>query len=127
MSGRAKVGVLGASGYTGSECVRLLLRHPRVEIALLTAERRAGQEMRDVFPQFSPYPLPKLAAIDALDWPALGLDLVFCALPHATTQKVVKEMLAAAPASRVVDLSADFRLADPKAYARWYGGEHLAP
>ena len=52
---QAKIGVLGASGYTGAELVRLLLRHPRVEIALLTADRRAGQEMREVFPQFSPY------------------------------------------------------------------------
>src|SRR5262249_51793820 len=84
----AKVGVLGVSGYTGSECVRLLLRHPRVEIALLTADRRAGQEMRDVFPQFSPFRLPKLVAIGDVDWATLGLDLVFCALPHATTQKV---------------------------------------
>jgi N-acetyl-gamma-glutamyl-phosphate reductase len=123
----AKVGVLGASGYTGSECVRLLMRHPRVEIALLTADRRAGQEMRDVFPQFSPFRLPKLVAIDGVDWAALGLDLVFCALPHATTQKVVKELLARAPHTRVVDISADFRLADPAAYARWYGGEHQAP
>ena len=57
---KAKIGVLGASGYTGAELVRLLLRHPRVEIALLTADRRAGQEMRDVFPQFAPYALPKL-------------------------------------------------------------------
>jgi N-acetyl-gamma-glutamyl-phosphate reductase len=127
MSELAKVGVLGASGYTGSECVRLLLRHPRVTIALLTADRRAGQEMRDVFPQFSPCPLPKLAAIDGLDWATLSLDLVFCALPHATTQKVIKDLLAATPHTRVVDLSADFRLADPAAYARWYGGEHLAP
>src|SRR5882672_9993326 len=123
----AKVGVLGASGYTGSECVRLLLRHPQVEIALLTADRRAGQEMREVFPQFSPYALPKLVPIDSLDWAALGLDVVFCALPHATTQKVIEGLLAAAPKTKVVDLSADFRLADPLAYARWYGHEHHAP
>jgi N-acetyl-gamma-glutamyl-phosphate reductase len=127
MSEPAKIGILGASGYTGSECVRLLLRHPQVTIALLTADRRAGQEMREVFPQFSPYPLPKLTAIDGFDWAAAGLDLVFCALPHATTQKVVKDLLAKAPHTRVVDLSADFRLADPAAYARWYGGEHQAP
>ncbi|MEA2987818.1 MAG: N-acetyl-gamma-glutamyl-phosphate reductase, partial [Alphaproteobacteria bacterium] len=57
----AKIGVLGASGYTGAELVRLLIRHPRVEIRLLTADRRAGQEMRDVFPQFAPFDLPKLA------------------------------------------------------------------
>jgi N-acetyl-gamma-glutamyl-phosphate reductase len=127
MSKLAKVGVLGASGYTGSECVRLLLRHPQVEIALLTADRKAGQEMREVFPQFSPCRLPKLSAIDGLDWAAAGLDLVFCALPHATTQKVVKQLLAGAPNTKVVDLSADFRLADPTAYALWYGGEHHAP
>ena len=123
---RAKVGVLGASGYTGAELVRLLLRHPRADIALLTADRRAGQEMRAVFPQFSPFPLPKLLAIDAIDWSAAALDLVFCALPHATTQKVIKEVLAQAPRLKVVDLSADFRLADPQAYARWYGHEHAA-
>jgi N-acetyl-gamma-glutamyl-phosphate reductase len=127
MATKAKIGVLGASGYTGADLVRLLLRHPRVEIVLLTADRRAGQEMREVFPQFSPYELPKLVSIDGLDWAALGLDLVFCALPHATTQKVIKDLLAKAPAIKVVDLSADFRLSDPAAYAKWYGHEHYAP
>jgi N-acetyl-gamma-glutamyl-phosphate reductase len=126
MSTKAKVGVLGASGYTGSECVRLLLRHPQVTIALLTADRRAGQELRDVFPQFSPFKLPKLLPLEGLDWRALGLDLVFCALPHATTQKVVKHILSDAPQVKIVDLSADFRLADPAAYARWYGEAHQA-
>ena len=62
MATKAKIGVLGASGYTGSELVRLLLRHPRVEIALLTAERSAGKAMRAVFPQFSPFDLPQLVA-----------------------------------------------------------------
>jgi N-acetyl-gamma-glutamyl-phosphate reductase len=119
--------VLGASGYTGAETVRLLLAHPRVEIALLTADRRAGQEMRAVFPQFSPYALPKLVSIESVDWVQAGLDLAICALPHATTQKVVLALLAAAPATKVVDISADFRLADPAAYARWYGHEHHAP
>ncbi len=127
MAKSAKIGVLGASGYTGSECVRLLLRHPQVEIALLTADRKAGQEMREVFAQFSPYTLPKLVSLEGLDWPALGLDLVFCALPHATTQKVIKDVFAKAPGMKVVDLSADFRLADTGAYARWYGDEHHAP
>ena len=127
MSSKAKIGVLGASGYTGSETVRLLLCHPQVELALLTADRKAGQEMREVFAQFSPYALPRLVSIDGLDWSATGLDFVFCALPHATTQKVLKDLLAAAPHTKVVDLSADFRLADPAAYARWYGHEHHAP
>jgi N-acetyl-gamma-glutamyl-phosphate reductase len=127
MAEKAKIGVLGASGYTGAELVRLLLRHPQVEIALLTADRRAGKPMAEVFPQFSPYALPTLTAIEGADWKALALDLVFCALPHGTTQKVIKDLMTRAPATKVVDLSADFRLADPTAYARWYGHEHFAP
>jgi len=126
MAAKVKVGVLGASGYTGSECVRLLLRHPQVEIALLTADRRAGQEMREVFPQFAPFGLPKLRSIEGLDWARAQLDLVFCALPHGTTQQVIRDLLAKAPALKVVDLSADFRLADVAAYARWYGHAHQA-
>jgi len=127
MASKAKIGVLGASGYTGAELVRMLLRHPRSDIVLLTAERRAGLEMRAVFPQFSPFDLPQLVAIEGLDWAGLALDVAFCALPHATTQKVIKELLGAAPATKVVDLSADFRLADTAAYAKWYGHEHHAP
>ena len=127
MNGKAKIGVLGASGYTGAETVRLLLAHPRADIVLLTADRRAGQEMRTVFPQFSPYKLPKLVSLENIDWPQAGLDLAVCALPHATTQKVVKALLAAAPKTKVVDISADFRLRDQEAYAKWYVHEHHAP
>ena len=124
---QAKIGVLGASGYTGAELVRLLIRHPRAELALLTADRRAGQEMRQVFPQFAPLALPRLQSIEDMDWAGAGLDLIFCALPHATTQKVIQQIFKVLPAIRIVDLSADFRLADPAAYARWYGHEHHAP
>jgi N-acetyl-gamma-glutamyl-phosphate reductase len=124
---KAKIGVLGASGYTGAELVRLLLRHPRVEIVLLTADRRAGKSMADVFPQFAPYELPMLTAIEGSDWKAAGLDLAFCGLPHGTTQKVIAELLKTAPRTKVVDLSADFRLSDPAAYAHWYGHAHAAP
>ncbi|MGA2895226.1 MAG: N-acetyl-gamma-glutamyl-phosphate reductase [Xanthobacteraceae bacterium] len=127
MAAKAKIGVLGASGYTGAELVRLLLRHPRAEIVLLTADRRAGKPMADVFPQFAPYTLPTLTSIEDADWKALGLDLAFCALPHGTTQKVITDLLARAPRTKVVDLSADFRLADTEAYARWYGHAHAAP
>jgi len=127
MADKTRIAVLGASGYTGAELLRLLIRHPRVEIVLLTADRRAGQNMGDVFPQFSPYALPQLVSLEGIDWTTAGLDLVFCALPHATTQKVIKELLSKAPKTGVIDLSADFRLADPAAYARWYGHEHHAP
>ena len=123
---RKKIGILGASGYTGAELLRLLIRHPKVEIALLTADRKAGQAMGDVFPQFAPYDLPRLVAIDSIDWVSAGLDLIFCALPHATTQKVLKDVLAKVPETKIVDLSADFRLSDPAAYAKWYGHEHHA-
>jgi N-acetyl-gamma-glutamyl-phosphate reductase len=127
MSAKAKIGILGASGYTGAELVRLLLRHPHADIVLLTADRRAGKPMSDVFPQFSPFALPTLTSIEEADWKALGLDVAFCALPHGTTQKVIKDLLVRAPSTKVVDLSADFRLSDPAAYARWYGHEHFAP
>ena len=125
---KAKIGILGASGYTGAELVRLLIPHPHVEIALLTADRRAGKPMAEVFPQFAPYNSAdaRLRSM-TVDWAKLKLDLVFCALPHGTTQKVIKDLLARQPALKVIDLSADFRLADPAAYARWYGHEHFAP
>ena len=123
---KAKIGVLGASGYTGSELVRLLLRHPHAEIALLTADRRAGQADGGGVSAV----LAVRAADAAIDRRhRLGrrrLDLAFCALPHGTTQKVIKDLLARAPKTQVVDLSADFRLA-PEAYANWYGHAHHAP
>src|SRR5579862_2845009 len=124
---KAKIGVLGASGYTGAELLRLLIRHPRVEIVLLTADRRAGKTMADVFPQFAPYELPVLTSIEGADWSKAGLDFAFCALPHGTTQTVIAELLGKAPRTKVVDLSADFRIADPSGYARWYGHAHAAP
>jgi N-acetyl-gamma-glutamyl-phosphate reductase len=126
MSAKAKIGILGASGYTGAELLRLLIRHPLVEIVLLTADRRAGKPMSDVFPQFAPYDLPVLTSIEGADWKQAGLDLAFCALPHGTTQTVIADLLAKAPKTKVVDLSADFRLSDPEAYAHWYGHVHHA-
>jgi N-acetyl-gamma-glutamyl-phosphate reductase len=121
---KARIAILGASGYTGSELLRLLLRHPRVAIVALTADRKAGQAMADVFPQFAPFDLPKLVTIDELDWS--GIDLAFCALPHGTTQQVIKRTFEVAPHIKIVDLSADFRLRDPGAYEQWYGHPHQA-
>ena len=126
LASKAKIGVLGASGYTGAELLRLLIRHPRVETVLLTADRRAGKTVADVFPQFAPYDLPVLTSIEGADWKKAGLDLAFCALPHGTTQRVIADLLAKAPRTKVVDLSADFRIADPAAYAHWYGHAHAA-
>lgn len=121
---KARIAILGASGYTGSELVRLLARHPRVEIVALTADRKAGQSMADVFPQFGKLALPKLITIDEVDWS--GVDLAFCALPHGTTQQVISQVFESAPHIKIVDLSADFRLSDPGAYEQWYGHPHQA-
>jgi N-acetyl-gamma-glutamyl-phosphate reductase len=116
--------VLGASGYTGAELLRFLVRHPHVKITALTADRKAGLAIADVFPQFTGLDLPLLTTIGELDLTAL--DLVFCALPHGTTQQVIKDLLTRKPALRIVDLSADFRLENPKDYATWYGHAHQA-
>ena len=82
---KIRIAVLGASGYTGAELLRFLLRHPAAEIAYLTAEKNAGQTMGTVFPQFAFEKLPTLIKIGAVDW--AKVDLVFCCLPHATTQE----------------------------------------
>jgi N-acetyl-gamma-glutamyl-phosphate reductase len=119
---KMKVGILGASGYTGAELIRLLAHHPAAEIALLTADRHAGKPLGDVFPHLARLPLPDLVTIAEADWEAL--DFVFCALPHATTQKVIAGL---PEGLKICDLSADFRLRDVATYARWYGGEHQAP
>jgi N-acetyl-gamma-glutamyl-phosphate reductase len=117
-----KVAVLGASGYTGAELVRLIATHPILEIGALTGERKAGMTMGEVFPHLAPLPLPRLERIEDLSFE--GIELVFCALPHATSQAVI----AGLPAHlRIVDLSADFRLRDPAEYLKWYGQPHAAP
>jgi N-acetyl-gamma-glutamyl-phosphate reductase len=117
-----RIGILGASGYTGGELLRLLLRHPRVRVTLLTADRNAGKPIDTVLPHLAGYGLPLLTSIDKADWN--DVDVVFCGLPHGTTQEVI----AGLPAHlKVVDLSADFRLADLETYATWYGHAHRAP
>jgi N-acetyl-gamma-glutamyl-phosphate reductase len=116
------IAILGASGYTGAELVRLISTHPDLRIAALTGERKAGQPMASVFPFLRHLDLPDLCRIDEVDF--AKIDLAFCALPHATSQAVIKAL----PGDlRVVDLSADFRLRDPAAYEKWYGQHHAAP
>lgn len=117
-----KIAILGASGYTGAELVRLIAAHPQLEITALTGERKAGQPMAQVFPFLRHLDLPDLCRIEEVDFSAI--DLAFCALPHATSQAVIKDL----PRDlRIVDLSADFRLRDPAAYEKWYGKPHAAP
>ncbi len=117
-----RTAILGASGYTGAELVRLLLHHPSVELRALTADRHAGKPYGAVFPHLGDKGLPDLVKIDAVDYGAI--DLIFCCLPHGETQRVIAGL---PPHLRIVDLSADFRLADPADYAEWYGHAHFAP
>ena len=115
------VAVLGASGYTGAELVRLIATHGALRIMALTADRKAGQTMGEVFPHLRHLELPVLTTMQDVDF--TGVDLVFCALPHGLSQALVKEL----PRSvKVVDLGADFRLRDAAAYEKWYGAPHVA-
>ena len=119
---KIRIAILGASGYTGAELLRLLAGHERAEIVALTAERSAGKPIEDVFPHLAGRGLPRLVKNDEVDWSKV--DFVFCGLPHGTTQEVI----AALPKHlRICDLSADFRLADVGTYAQWYGHAHRAP
>ena len=124
MSMKKKVAVLGASGYTGSDAIRLLARHPNVVLSALTANTHAGKPMREVFPHFLALDLPVLTEWEAVDW--TKQDAVVCGLPHGTTQEIIAAVLDANPAIKVLDMSADFRLRDKAAYAQWYGHEHRA-
>ncbi|MGB5558103.1 MAG: N-acetyl-gamma-glutamyl-phosphate reductase [Paracoccaceae bacterium] len=115
------IAILGASGYTGAELVRLIATHPSMKIAALSADRKAGMTMAEVFPHLRHLELPSLTTIEEIDF--AGIDLAFAALPHGVTHGFVKTI----PAHlKVVDLSADFRLRDPAVYKKWYGLDHTA-
>jgi N-acetyl-gamma-glutamyl-phosphate reductase len=116
-----RIAILGASGYTGAELVRLIATHAGMRIVALSADRKAGMAMAEVFPFLRHLDLPRLQKIDEIDFSQV--DLCFCALPHATTQEVVAKL----PRDlKIVDLSADFRLRDPAEYEKWYGQPHAA-
>ncbi|SFQ41622.1 N-acetyl-gamma-glutamyl-phosphate reductase [Roseivivax halotolerans] len=116
------IAIIGASGYTGAELIRLIATHPDLEIAALAANSKAGQEMAQVFPHLRHLELPRLVTWEEIDFS--GIDLCFCALPHKTSQEVISQL----PGHlKIVDLSADFRLRDPAEYKRWYGNDHAAP
>lgn len=114
--------ILGASGYTGAELLRLLAGHDSICVQALTADRKAGSEAAAVFPHLAGLGLPALARIEDVDF--TGIQLAFCALPHGVTQDIVPDL---PDHLAVVDLSADFRLRDPDEYQRWYGAPHRAP
>lgn len=115
------VAILGASGYTGAELVRIIATHPDLRIVALSADRKAGMQMADVFPHLRHLDLPTLTTIDEIDF--AKVDLAFAALPHGLSQALVRDL---PQTVKVVDLGADFRLRDPAAYEKWYGAPHVA-
>jgi len=121
MSDKIKIGVIGASGYTGADLIRLAARHPDVEIIALTANTHAGKTLGEVFPHLAGLNLPNLQTMEEVDW--ASLDVAFCGLPHGTAQDIIADL----PESvKVIDMSADFRLRNAETYQQWYGREHSA-
>jgi len=112
--------VLGASGYTGAEAVRLILGHPKLKLSALTAYSRAGETYSDVFRNYVGQDLPHLVTVDEVDWSAI--DVVFACLPHGASQETIARIYD--QVETVIDLSADFRLSDPDLYAKTYGRPH---
>jgi N-acetyl-gamma-glutamyl-phosphate reductase len=119
-----KAGILGASGYTGSELLRLLAGHPEFELAVATAHSHAGEQVGTHTPSLAAA-YPGLVYEDNDPARFDGLDLVFCGLPHGESQRIVPALRSRV--GLVVDLAADFRLKDAALYPQWYGEEHGAP
>jgi len=121
MAKSMRAGIVGASGYTGAELVRLVEAHPVLEPALATSREFAGRPVTDVYPNLS-----SDLVFQELDLAAAAdLDVVFLALPHGASMEIGAAL--GAGGTRVVDLSADFRLEDAAAYPAWFGGPHTAP
>lgn len=117
--------LLGASGYTGADLLRLGIRHPGLRFAALTANTHAGKPMSAVFPHLANAGLPDLVANEDVDFS--GIDVVFCGLPHGTSQKLIAEIVETHPSIRVIDMGADFRFRNGEDYALAYGAQHVAP
>jgi N-acetyl-gamma-glutamyl-phosphate/LysW-gamma-L-alpha-aminoadipyl-6-phosphate reductase len=116
-----RVGIVGASGYTGGELLRLLLGHPQVEVVAATSERNAGKFLYQVHPHLRGRTTQRFVTRDALQ----ACDVLVLAQPHGEAQKHIERY--AALAGSIIDLSADFRLRDAETYARTYGSAHAAP
>ena len=114
-----KIGVVGASGYTGGELLRLIAAHPDFETAVITAGSNAGEEITSIHPQLSSYAGRKFIETDPAN--LKNLDLLFTALPHGESAKLINQL---DPNLKIVDLGADFRLRSKDAWQKYYGGEH---
>ena len=114
-----KIGVVGGSGYAGGELLRLLAQHPEFEVVAVSAHTNAGELITDIHPHLTSYATQKFSQFEASDFS--HCDLVFLALPHGESAKVVVQL---PPAMKVVDLGADYRLRSAESWKNYYGGEH---
>ena len=119
-----KVGIIGASGYVGGETIRLLVNHPEVEIVAVTSRKHAGEYLHRIQPSLKGFTDIKFSELD-YDKISSECDLVFTAVPHGTATEIVKTFYDRG--TRVIDLSADYRLHNPDDYGKWYGWEHPHP
>jgi N-acetyl-gamma-glutamyl-phosphate reductase len=124
---RIRTAVMGASGYSGEELVRLLLRHPQVELTAITSRQYAGQTLARVFPKFAHFPQAAALCFGEPNVERLAqlAQIVFLALPHGVAAEFAAPLLRLG--CRVIDLSADFRLRDAERYQEFYGQKHPAP
>ena len=124
---RVKTAIVGASGYTGQELLRLLLLHPHVELVAATSRQEVGRALGEVFPRYAGLPGSDLAfsAPDPDAIASTGAQAAFLALPHGVAAEIARALLERG--LKVIDLSADFRLGDPSVYAEFYGHDHPAP
>lgn len=120
---KKKIGIIGATGYTGSELVRILTNHPDVEITMITSESRVGELFSDVHPFLQGIADQKLVSINQID--EYELDLVFLALPHGVSMDFVKRFKDRS--FKIIDLSGDFRLSSKEVYEEWYKTDHVYP
>ena len=124
---KTKVAIVGASGYTGEELVRLLLGHPGVDLVAATSRQLAGKTLAQAFPRFANHKTATALKFSDSDPAQIAREagVVFLALPHGLAAEFAKPLLAAG--ARVIDLSADFRIKDANVYHEFYGHEHSAP
>ena len=122
-----KVAVIGGSGYVGEELVRLLLRHPYADLAAVTSRQFAGKTLADIFPRLSHHQKAGDLRFGASDPAQLAqmAKIIFLALPHGFAAEFAKPLVQTG--ARIVDLSADFRITDPRVYKEFYGNDHPAP
>lgn len=118
---KIEVAIIGASGYTGGELVRILSRHPKVDITTVTSRKNEGELLSNLHPHLEGLDL-KFSNPDNKD---VDADVVFCAVPHGASMKIVPEFLE--NGCKVVDLSGDFRFQSIETYEKWYNMKHLHP